>query len=214
MANTLAKKTCPTIVVTAPALIAVRKSTATLTARPKTSAGFANQTFLGPGVVLTPDFASFNDASRGPLKVGDVGVVQEDDRSNSWFNVEFEGTTWWYDEGAITLAPTDGKYFKVRSQTCAAYGHLTIFDPEICQAASTYFQFADTSVRSYSNGGVPSGCYHTDQGHAGWSTGLIMNPGRGAACSDSKVCLCQSSDTSASETTKARTTRTETSITK
>lgn len=53
MANTLAKKTCPTIVVTAPALIAVRKSTATLTARPKPSAGFANQTFLGPGSAST-----------------------------------------------------------------------------------------------------------------------------------------------------------------
>ncbi len=39
---------------------------------------------VGDRVVLSSDYASHADASGGPLRPGDVGVVEKDDRSGEW----------------------------------------------------------------------------------------------------------------------------------
>jgi hypothetical protein len=61
---------------------------------------------IGDKVVLTADFARFDDASSGPLKSGEVGEILEDDHDSKPFKVRAHGTDWYYAEGALRRALT------------------------------------------------------------------------------------------------------------
>jgi hypothetical protein len=56
---------------------------------------------VGSKVRLSPDFASFSDASGGPLKLGDIGAVVK--CSPPRYQVEFQSQEWWYDPEALAL---------------------------------------------------------------------------------------------------------------
>ena len=43
-----------------------------------------------------------SDASGGPLVIGALGKLTEDDNSSKPFKVEYEGKSWWYTEDALT----------------------------------------------------------------------------------------------------------------
>jgi hypothetical protein len=60
---------------------------------------------IGDKVVLAPDFASHADASGGPLKLGDVGDLFEDDGSSLPCHVRFGERKYWYEREALRVAP-------------------------------------------------------------------------------------------------------------
>ena len=64
---------------------------------------------VGECVVLTPDFASHDDAANGFLKPGDVGVLEQDDHDSKPFKVRFKGKTFYYVEAALRRAPEGSK---------------------------------------------------------------------------------------------------------
>jgi len=64
---------------------------------------------VGECVVLTPDFASQDDAASGCLKPGDVGVLEQDDHDSKPFKVRFKGRTFYYVEAALCRAPEGSK---------------------------------------------------------------------------------------------------------
>ena len=63
---------------------------------------------VGEKVVLTDDYASHGDASGGPLKPGDVGVLEQDDHDSKPFKVNFNGRSYFYVEAALKRAPAGG----------------------------------------------------------------------------------------------------------
>lgn len=59
----------------------------------------------GSQVQLSHDYTDFSDATQGPLRPGDVGVVVTDDRSSKPFEVRAAcGRKWWYEAGALVAA--------------------------------------------------------------------------------------------------------------
>jgi len=68
------------------------------------SGGGEERLKVGDRVKLTPTFASFGDASDGPLKDGDIGDILGDDQDDKPFNVNFNGKTWFYKAGALCRA--------------------------------------------------------------------------------------------------------------
>ena len=61
----------------------------------------------GDKVVLVPNFKDVGDAAGGPMKVGDVGVIHEDDGTGSPFRVTINGNqhSYWYRRDAFMHAP-------------------------------------------------------------------------------------------------------------
>ena len=57
----------------------------------------------GDKVTLVSNYQTFSDSAEGPLKLGDVGIVMENDKSYKPFKIEFNDKTWWYDEKAVEL---------------------------------------------------------------------------------------------------------------
>ena len=64
---------------------------------------FSNDIKEGDKVVLVSNYKTFSDSAEGPLKLGDVGIVMENDKSYKPFKIEFNDKTWWYDEKAVEL---------------------------------------------------------------------------------------------------------------
>ena len=63
---------------------------------------------VGERVTLTDDYASYGDSSSGPLTLGDVGVIEQDDRDSKPFKVRLGDHTRFYPERALrrtTAAP-------------------------------------------------------------------------------------------------------------
>lgn len=56
-------------------------------------------------ILLTEDYLQYGDASRGPLKPGDVGTIEHDDAFTNNFRVTFNDASWFYPERALRLAP-------------------------------------------------------------------------------------------------------------
>ena len=56
--------------------------------------------------MLTPDYTAHADAGSGPLKIGDVGKIIQDDNDSKPFKVIFNGAEWFYAEGALRRAPS------------------------------------------------------------------------------------------------------------
>ncbi len=56
-------------------------------------------------VRLTSTYKQFDDASGGPLKEGEFGILLEDDQSYKPYCVEANGQRWWYLAGAIEAVP-------------------------------------------------------------------------------------------------------------
>jgi hypothetical protein len=63
--------------------------------------GAAGRPQLGDKVMLTADYASYDDAKHGPLTPGDIGDVTHDPPPGHGVLVEFNGETWWYSERAL-----------------------------------------------------------------------------------------------------------------
>jgi hypothetical protein len=60
---------------------------------------------LAPQVKLSDDFAKHDDADSGPLSLGDIGTLVEDDMSSKPYKVRSaDGKTWWYRKEAIVNA--------------------------------------------------------------------------------------------------------------
>ena len=57
----------------------------------------------GDKVVLVSNYKTFTDASEGPLKPGDVAILEENDYSFKPFRIEFNDVVWWYDVKALKL---------------------------------------------------------------------------------------------------------------
>jgi hypothetical protein len=57
---------------------------------------------VGCKVALSPEYEACDDASSGPLHVGDIGTLIEDDGSSKPYRVEFSGQRWWYTSKALT----------------------------------------------------------------------------------------------------------------
>ena len=67
---------------------------------------FTSNIKKGDKVVLVSNYETLlnaSDASEGPLKPGDVGIVVENDNSYKPFKIIFNDKTWWYDEKALKL---------------------------------------------------------------------------------------------------------------
>ena len=61
---------------------------------------------VGSLVVLAPDFASYSDASGGPLKLGQTGVVVQVGSSRLQVKPQTGSTTvWWYVELCWSSVP-------------------------------------------------------------------------------------------------------------
>ena len=57
---------------------------------------------LGRQVMLSHDYAQYDDADEGPLKPGDIGTLLENDGSSKPYHVQAgSGKTWWYKKEAI-----------------------------------------------------------------------------------------------------------------
>ena len=53
-------------------------------------------------VKLSDDFAKHGDADKGPLSLGDIGTLVEDDGSSKPYKVRSaDGKSWWYRKEAI-----------------------------------------------------------------------------------------------------------------
>jgi membrane protein implicated in regulation of membrane protease activity len=78
---------------------------------------------VGERVKLTPNYSSFDDASDGPLKPGDVGELVQDDHDSKPFEVSFNGTTWYYAEAALCRA--DGE--AAATKTTVSVGDVVTF---------------------------------------------------------------------------------------
>ena len=58
---------------------------------------------IGDKVVLVTNYNDLSDTSEGPLNIGDVGLIIENDKSYKPFKIQFNDKTWWYDEEAVKL---------------------------------------------------------------------------------------------------------------
>ena len=73
-----------------------------------------NNLTVGSHVVLAPDFRKEGDAKGGPLKVGDIGIVEEldssteDDGSSKPYRVKYDGESWSYTRDALLLVDATG----------------------------------------------------------------------------------------------------------
>lgn len=66
---------------------------------------------LEPGTIVTlsPNFYQYEDAARGPLSPGEVGIILQNDRSGKPYHVATpSGRTWWYCKDAIVAAQGAG----------------------------------------------------------------------------------------------------------
>ena len=62
---------------------------------------------LDPGTIVTlsPNFYQYEDAAKGPLSPGEVGIILQNDRSGKPYHVAApNGRTWWYCKSAIVAA--------------------------------------------------------------------------------------------------------------
>jgi hypothetical protein len=59
---------------------------------------------VGDMVMLTSDYAEYDDAAGGPLTPGDVAELIADDDSQKPFQVSFKGRQWWYRSAALQKA--------------------------------------------------------------------------------------------------------------
>jgi hypothetical protein len=132
---------------------------------------------IGERVLLTGIYASAGDASSGPLKPGDIGIVLKDDRSSKPFQIKAEtgartGATWWYVEGALKRAETSSVLpagassasavsaasAAIRSATAASrlvIGDEVVVSPEFAQcgdAANGPLAFGDVGVITEDDG--------------------------------------------------------------
>jgi hypothetical protein len=87
-------------------------------------------------VTLVSNYASIEDAAGGPMTLGDIGVVEQDDGSNSKpFQVNFNGRKWWYEQRALVLAtgntvvhaPPSGR-LKVNDRVCLSPNYRSYGD--------------------------------------------------------------------------------------
>ena len=75
------------------------------------SAASSGRIAVGSTVVLTPGYATFGDASDGPLEPGDEGILVKDDEDHKPYKVKAKsgkkvGNEWYYEAGAICVALT------------------------------------------------------------------------------------------------------------
>jgi hypothetical protein len=61
---------------------------------------------IGSYIKLSPDYTLYEDASKGPLRIGDFAIVEENDKSDKPFRVRavtgiYIGASWWYKAEAI-----------------------------------------------------------------------------------------------------------------
>eukprot|EP01042_Synura_sphagnicola_P001742 gene1742-2043_t len=83
---------------------------------------------VGARVVLAKGYGSVGDASDGPLKPGDVGVLVQDDKSDKPYKVRVaDDRTWWYRLEAICLESEED--LKAPSNIVEFYGGLIIESP-------------------------------------------------------------------------------------
>jgi hypothetical protein len=68
------------------------------------SAATGTRPAVGSKVTVSASYRDHGDAASGPLAVGGVGVLLEDDGSGKPYKVEAAGTTWWYKAEAIVAA--------------------------------------------------------------------------------------------------------------
>ena len=68
------------------------KKTAKKTTKKTTKSG---RIPVGAKVVLAPGWETCEDAAKGPLKVGDVGIVRLDDETSKPYKVSVRANTWW-----------------------------------------------------------------------------------------------------------------------
>lgn len=51
---------------------------------------------------LSLAYANYSDADEGPLSLGDIGTLVEDDGTDKPYRVEAtNGKSWWYQKGAL-----------------------------------------------------------------------------------------------------------------
>eukprot|EP00002_Diphylleia_rotans_P026181 TRINITY_DN5209_c0_g1_i1.p1 TRINITY_DN5209_c0_g1~~TRINITY_DN5209_c0_g1_i1.p1 ORF type:complete len:1235 (-),score=181.18 TRINITY_DN5209_c0_g1_i1:275-3979(-) len=108
--------------------------------RPSSTSTSSQPITQGSSVMLAPNYASCDDASGGPLRPGEVGIVIQDDRSSKPYQVRApNGTTWWYIASA--LVPAD---------STAAAPSLPVSRSEITEGSkvilvTNYHDFDDAS---------------------------------------------------------------------
>jgi spore coat protein U-like protein len=114
------------------------------------SAASTGRLVVGEKVVLSNNYERAEDASSGPLKPHDVGVILKDDRSSKPFQVKVEsgakvGSTWWYVPEALTRAPGSSTTASAPAAAAAAAPAVTgrIRVGEKVQLSARYQAFGD-----------------------------------------------------------------------
>ncbi len=80
-------------------------------------------------MTLAQDYTRFADAGGGPLRIGQFGVVLQDDHSGLPYHVRAEASDvpWWYAEGALVRADQSGTSVVVRelhsARECVEFGY-------------------------------------------------------------------------------------------
>ena len=80
-------------------------------APPKPISVFKMEIEVGSRVLTSPEFQNSEDADDGPLRPGNVGVVDIKDESSLPFRVEYEGRTYWYSRNALVPEKKHALYY-------------------------------------------------------------------------------------------------------